>query len=174
MNDAAISPKLIAALAAEPGAVFETVAKEHNATLRQTVDALPEAMRRYAPASSFVEIMGEVANWGDVTLIIHSDDGVMEFTGPIPAGSVGRGYYNIAGSTGFHGHLKHERCAGIAFVERPFFGRPSASMLFFNVDGGVMFKIFVGRDEKRELLPNQLSAFRAMADRLCEPQKRSA
>jgi putative heme utilization carrier protein HutX len=174
MSDAAIPSKLIAALAAEPGAVFETVAKEHNATLRQTVDALPEAMRRYAPASRFVEIMGEVANWGDVTLIIHSDDGVMEFTGPIPAGSVGRGYYNIAGTTGFHGHLKHERCAGIAFVERPFFGRPSASMLFFNVDGGVMFKIFVGRDEKRELLPNQLSAFRAMADRLCEPQKRSA
>jgi putative heme utilization carrier protein HutX len=174
MSDAAISSKLIAAFAAEPGAVFETVAKEHNATLRQTVEALPEAMRRFAPASSFVEIMGEVANWGDVTLIIHSDDGVMEFTGPIPAGSVGRGYYNIAGTTGFHGHLKHERCAGIAFVERPFFGRPSASMLFFNVDGGVMFKIFVGRDEKRELLPNQLSAFRAMADRLCEPQRRSA
>ena len=87
---------------------------------------------------------------------------------------MGRGYYNIAGTTGFHGHLKHERCAGIGFVERPFFGRQSASMLFFNVDGGVMFKIFVGRDEKRELLPNQLSAFRAMADRLCEPQRRSA
>jgi putative heme iron utilization protein len=37
-----------------------------------------------------------------------------------------------------------------------------------------MFKIFVGRDEKRELLANQLAAFRAMADRLCEPQRRSA
>jgi putative heme utilization carrier protein HutX len=174
MSDAAISSKLIAALAAEPGAVFETVAKEHNATLRQTVEALPEAMRRFAPASSFVEIMGEVASWGDVTLIIHSDDGVMEFTGPIPAGSVGHGYYNLTGRTGLHGHLKHERCAGVAFVERPFFGRPSASILFFNLDGGVMFKIFVGRDEKRELLPNQLSAFRAMADRLCDPQRRSA
>jgi heme iron utilization protein len=174
MIDAAAHTKLIAALAAEPGAVFETVAKDHNATLRQTVEALPEAMRRFAPAAGFVEVMGEVATWGDVTLIIHSDDGVMEFTGPIPAGSVGHGYYNLAGRTGFHGHLKHERCAGIAFVERPFFGRPSASILFFNLDGGVMFKIFVGRDEKRELLANQLSAFRAMAGRLCEPQRRSA
>jgi putative heme utilization carrier protein HutX len=174
MIDAAVHTKLTAALAAEPGAVFETVARDHNATLRHTVEALPEAMRRFAPAAGFVEVMGEVATWGDVTLIIHSDDGVMEFTGPIPAGSVGHGYYNLAGRTGFHGHLKHERCAGIAFVERPFFGRPSASILFFNLDGGVMFKIFVGRDEKRELLANQLAAFRTMADRLCEPQRRSA
>jgi putative heme utilization carrier protein HutX len=174
MNDTATHLKLAAVLAAEPGAVFETVAKDHNATLRQTVEALPEAMRRFAPAATFVDVMGEVATWGDVTLIIHSDDGVMEFTGPIPAGTVGHGYYNLAGRTGFHGHLKHERCAGIAFVERPFFGRPSASILFFNLDGGVMFKIFVGRDEKRDLLANQLAAFRAMADRLCEPQRRSA
>jgi putative heme utilization carrier protein HutX len=174
MNDAAAHSKLAAALTAEPGAVFETVARDHNATLRQTVEALPDAMRRFAPAAGFVEVMGEVATWGDITLIVHSDDGVMEFTGPIPAGTVGHGYYNLAGRTGFHGHLKHERCAGIAFVERPFFGRPSASILFFNLDGGVMFKIFVGRDEKRELLANQLAAFRAMADRLCDQQRRSA
>lgn len=174
MTDPAVHIRLAAVLAAEPGAVLETVAKDHNATVRQAVDALPEAMRRYAPASSFVEIMTGVASWGDVTLIVHSDDGVMEFTGPIPAGSVGHGYYNVPGSRGFHGHLKHERCAGIAFVERPFFGRPSASILFFSLDGGVMFKIFVGRDEKRELLPSQLSAFRAIADRLCEPRRTSA
>jgi len=31
-----------------------------------------------------------------------------------------------------------------------------------------MFKIFVGRDEKRELLPDQLAAFRSLADRICD------
>jgi len=31
-------------------------------------------------------------------------------------------------------------------------GRLSASVLFLNIDGGIMFKVFVGRDEKRELL----------------------
>ena len=65
--------------------------------------------------------------------------------------------------------LGPERCAGVAFVERPFFGRPSASILFFNPEGGTMFKIFVGRDEKRELRGDQLAAFRALADRLCTP-----
>ena len=91
----------------------------------------------------------------------------MEFTGPIPPGEIGRGYFNLMGRTGFHGHLRHDRCAGLAFLERPFMGKDSASVLFFNVDGGIMFKVFVGRDEKRELKIDQLAKFRALADRLC-------
>ncbi len=158
---------LAGVLAANPGALFEDIAKEHRVTLRQVVDALPAEMRRFAPGTAFAEVLCDVAAWGEVTVIIHTDDGVMEFTGPIPKGEVGRGYFNLMGRTGFHGHLRHDRCAAVGFVERPFFGRPSASILFFNVDGGIMFKVFVGRDDKRELLPDQLAAFRRLADRLC-------
>jgi putative heme utilization carrier protein HutX len=164
---AAAASDLAGIMATDPGALFETVAKEHGATTRAVVEALPEPMRRFAPGTAFVEAMADIATWGEVTLIIHSDDGVMEFTGPIPRGEVGRGYFNLMGRTGFHGHLRHERCAAIAFVERPFMGRLSASVLFVNVDGGIMFKVFVGRDEKRELLADQLAAFRALADRIC-------
>ena len=77
---------------------------------------------------------------------------------------MGRGYFNLMGRTGFHGHLRHERCARLAFLERPFMGRLSASVLFFNVDGGIMFKVFVGRDGKGELKQEQLLAFRALAE----------
>jgi len=164
---AVAAPDLARIMADDPGALFETVAKEHGVTVRATIEALPESMRRFAPGSTFVEIMNDIAGWGEVTLIIHSDDGVMEFTGPIPRGEIGRGYFNLMGRTGFHGHLRHERCAAVAFVERPFMGRVSASVLFVNVDGGIMFKVFVGRDDKRELLPGQLAAFRALADRTC-------
>jgi hypothetical protein len=158
---------LRAKLTADPGAVIETVAKDHNVTARAVVDAMPETMRRFAPAGAFVDVMGEVAKWGEVTVIVHTEDGIMEFTGPVPPGEVGRGYYNLSGRTGLHGHLRHERCAGIAFMERPFFGRLSASINFFNGDGGIMFKVFVGRDDKRELLADQLTAFRNLANRLC-------
>ena len=109
--------------------------------------------------------MKDIATWGEVTLIVHTDDGIMEFTGPIPAGEVGRGYFNLMGRPGFHGHLRHERCAGLCFLERPFMGRLSAALLFLNVDGGIMYKVFVGRDEKRELLADQLAKFRALAER---------
>lgn len=158
---------LRAKLAAEPGAIVETVAKETGATLREVVEALPNEMRRFAHASAFVPVMDDVAKWGNVTVIIHTDDGVMEIGGPIPPGKIAKEYFNLSGTIGFHGHLRYERCAGVAFVERPFFGRLSASILFLNVDGGIMFKIFVGRDEQRELIGHQLDAFRALADRLC-------
>jgi heme iron utilization protein len=154
-------------LADNPGAVIEDIAREHSARPREVVEALPATMRRFAPGASFVEAMTNIARWGAVTLIVHTDDGIMEFTGPVPAGQVGRGYFNLMGTTGFHGHLRHERCAGLAFVERPFMGRLSASVMFFNVDGGIMFKVFVGRDESRELKGDQLAMFRALADRLC-------
>ena len=163
-----MSVNLESVLAENPGAIVEEVAREHRVTTREVVKALPKAMRKFVTGSAFIEVMKDVGSWGDVTLIIHTDDGIMEFGGPVPAGEVGRGYYNVPGSKGFHGHLRHERCAGIAFVERPFMGRLSASILFFNVDGGIMFKIFVGRDEKRELKQDQLKAFRDLAQQIAE------
>lgn len=153
-------------LAENPGAIVEEVARQHRVTAREVVEAMPSTMRRFAPASAFTEAMTDIGKWGDVTLIVHTDDGIMEFSGPVPAGEVARGYYNVPGSKGFHGHLRHERCAALGFVERPFMGRLSASVLFFNIDGGIMFKVFVGRDQNRELKADQLAAFRALADRL--------
>ncbi|MFZ5690158.1 MAG: heme utilization cystosolic carrier protein HutX [Pseudomonadota bacterium] len=153
-------------LAKHPDVIVEHFAQEAGVTPREVVHALPAAFRTFAGGAHFVEVMNEVARWGDVTLIVHTDDGIMEFGGPIPAGQVSRGYYNIPGTTGFHGHIRHERCAEIAFVERPFMGRHSASILFFNRDGTIMFKIFVGRDANRELKPDQLQSFRRLAQTL--------
>jgi putative heme utilization carrier protein HutX len=158
---------LVRLLAADPGVLIEQVAKDQSATAREVIEALPEEMRKIAPGNAFIPAMQDIGTWGDVTLIVHTDDGIMEFGGPVPAGEVGRGYYNVPGAKGFHGHLRHERCAAIAFVERPFMGRLSASALFINTDGGIMFKVFVGRDEKRELKADQLEKFRELANRLC-------
>jgi putative heme utilization carrier protein HutX len=110
--------------------------------------------------------MQDIAEWGEVTLIVHTDDAIFEFTGAIPKGEVGRGYFNLMQPKGLHGHLRHERCAAIAFVERPFMGKVSAFIAFINRDGGIMFKVFVGRDEARALRGDQLARFHALADRL--------
>jgi putative heme utilization carrier protein HutX len=151
----------------DPSALFEKVAEEQGVTCREAVEALPAEMRRIAPGSAFMAAMEDIAAWGDVTFIIHTGDGIFEIGGPVPKGTEGRGYFNLAGSAGLHGHLRHDRCAAIAFVERPFFGKPSASVLFVNRDGGFMFKVFVGRDENRALKADQLARFRALAERLC-------
>jgi len=153
-------------LSENPGVVFEDAAREHNLPPRAIVEALPETMRSFAPGLAFIVAMDDLATWGDVTLIVHTDDGIMEFGGPIPKGQVARGYFNLMGRTGFHGHLRHERCAGIAFVERPFMGRTSCLLIFLNSEGGIMFKVFVGRDEQGQLRADQVEKFKALRDRL--------
>ena len=158
--------ELKAHMAENPGAVIEDVARQRKVSSRAVIEALPPQMLRLGAGSAFADTMQDIAQWGEVTLIVHTDDAIFEFTGAIPAGEVGRGYFNLMGRTGFHGHLRHERCAGLCFLERPFMGRLSASVLFFNVDGGIMFKVFVGRDEKRELKADQLEKFRALAEGL--------
>lgn len=160
-----VASSVVEYLAAHPDVIVEHYAQDAGVTPREVVEALPPQMRTLADGTSFIDVMADVADWGDVTLIVHTDDGIMEFGGPIPAGQVSRGYYNIPGTAGFHGHLRHERCNGIAFVERPFMGRNSASILFFNTNDHIMFKIFVGRDADRTLKPYQLERFRALARR---------
>jgi len=145
------------------GAVIEDVARERNVTPRAVIEALPDTMVRIGPGNQFAAAMQDVAQWGDVTMIVHTDDAIFEFTGAIPAGEVGCGYFNLMQPKGLHGHLRHERCGGVAFVERPFFGKSSAFVAFFNVDGGIMFKVFVGRDDKRGLKADQLERFRKLA-----------
>lgn len=150
-------------MADNPGGVIEDVARENSVSAREVIEALPDDMRRFAPGSAFVPAMQDIATWGEVTLIVHTDDGIFEVTEPVGGGEVGRGYYNIMKPKGLHGHLRHERCGSIAFVERPFMGKSSAFVAFLNVDGGVMFKVFVGRDETRALKADQLEKFRALA-----------
>ena len=153
-------------MAENPGAVIEDVARERNVTPRAVIEAMPEMMVRIGPGSQFATAMQDIAQWGEVTMIVHTDDAIFEFTGAIPAGEVGRGYFNLMQPKGLHGHLRHERCAAVAFVERPFMGKASAFVAFINVDGGIMFKVFVGRDEARALRGDQLKRFQSLADNL--------
>jgi len=158
--------ELKAHMADNPGAVIEDVARQRKVTPRAVIEALPGEMVRLGAGSEFANAMQDIAEWGEVTLIVHTDDAIFEFTGAIPAGEIGRGYFNLMQPRGLHGHLRHERCGGIAFVERPFMGKQSAFAAFLNVDGGIMFKVFVGRDETRALRADQLARFRALADRI--------
>lgn len=153
-------------LTSRAGGVLESVAAEHGVSLRTVVGCLPQEMWRETGGERFCEVMAEVADWGPVTLIVHTQDGVFEFSGPLPAGSLGHGFFNLHGTGGLSGHLRAERCASIVFLRRPFMGKRTASIQFFNGAGGAMFKIFVGRDAEGELSASQLERFDALEQRL--------
>ena len=61
-------------------------------------------------AAHFAAAMQDIAQWGEVTLIVHTDDAIFEFTGAIPAGEIGRGYFNLMQPKELYCHLRHERC----------------------------------------------------------------
>lgn len=157
---------LKAHMAQNPGAVIEDVARERKVTPRAVIEALPVEMVRTGGGDAFAAAMQDIAQWGEVTLIVHTDDAIFEFTGAIPSGEIGRGYFNLVQPKGLHGHLRHQRCAAIAFVERPVMGKSSAFIAFLSVDGGIMFKVFVGRDEARALRQDQLEQFRSLAGKI--------
>lgn len=91
------SSALRAKVAENPGIVFEDAAREHNVAPRAVVEALPDGMRRFAPGTAFIDAMNDISEWGDVQVIVHTEDGIMECGGPIPKGSVARGYFNQIG-----------------------------------------------------------------------------
>ena len=159
-------PALAERLAQSADGVLEQIAREYAVSTFDVVQALPAEHRTIVPGTMFEKLMQELTGWGEVLFIVHTPDIVLECAGSIPPGSFSRGYYNLHGDSPIGGHLKAENCTHIAFVSRPFMGRASRSLQFFNAAGEAMFKIFVRRDKERNLLPQQLAMFDALRSRL--------
>ncbi len=154
-----------AALAEKPDGVLESLAETHGVSYRAVLDCLAPEQRRAAPSAQFDAVWEDLTSWGTVMFIVHTQNGVFETKAPLPPGTHARGYFNIHGASPIGGHLKIDRCAGIYFVDRPFFGRRSCSIQFLDRDGDAMFKVFVGRDEQRQLLPDQIGRFEVLRER---------
>jgi putative heme utilization carrier protein HutX len=154
-------------LAEKPDGVLEALAVQHGLPLQTVVECLPETMWTRVSGAHFVGAMEEIATWGPVTVIAHTKDVILEFEGPLPPGRLGHGFYNLQGGHGgLHGHLRADNCKTIVFLQRPFMGKDTASVQFFNADGEAMFKIFVGRDDKGVLRADQIARLTTLQNRL--------
>ena len=151
-----------------PGQVLEMLAAQNQCRFEDVIRCLPEENVRQTEGSRIVEILQAVAAWDEsVTFIAHTPDAIVEVSGKLPNGKVGRGFYNFdhpETDGGVHGHIYYENCASIYLLERPFMGKATCSLNFINRNGGAMFKIFVGRDEAGELKQHQIEAMRKLFD----------
>lgn len=148
------------------GGAIEGLAEESGTTAREVVAGLPKEARSFVSANKFMQVMDDIAGWGEVSVVLRTADGVVELVSPLPKGDLAHGYFRWLGTGKIRAHFRYENCAGIAFVERPFMGRPSAAVLFFDRQGGVMFKICLPRDANDAPRQDQLESFRALAARL--------
>lgn len=153
------------ALADDAGAVLDYVARDTGVTPADVVSCLPPEQARTIPGDKFAEVMTEISGWGEITFIVMTDDVIFEAKGEVPKGSEARGFYNLHGKP-IGGHLKFDNCASVSFVSRPLFTSDTHSVQFHNHDGGCMFKIYLGRDGDRQLIPEQVALFRAYRDKM--------
>ncbi|MFT0851395.1 heme anaerobic degradation radical SAM methyltransferase ChuW/HutW [Achromobacter sp. F4_2707] len=158
---------LQAELAKNPGGILEALAAQYGVSQQAVVEALPQEMRTRVAGSAFVDVMQDLAGWGKMTVIVHTPDVIIECHAAVPTGKLGHGFYNLQGGDGpLSGHLRPERCGAIYFVRRPFMGKETRSVQFFNADGDAMFKVYVGRDEGRELKSDQVERFNELERKL--------
>jgi putative heme utilization carrier protein HutX len=161
-QDSEMRVPLAARLASSSEGLLEHIAREYGVSTFEVVRNLPADQRGIAPGEAFADVMENVSTWGEILFLIHNADIVLECTGTLPAGSFGRGYFNIHGDSPSGGHIRADNCKSIAFVARGGSGRPSMSIQFYNAAGDAIFKIFVRRDANRELVPEQVAKFEVL------------
>ncbi|EOW2077686.1 heme utilization cystosolic carrier protein HutX [Vibrio mimicus] len=147
----------------QPTLLPAAMAEQLNVTEFEVVNALPDDMVAVVDGNQAQAILESLPDWAPVTTIITVAGSIFEVKAPFPKGKVARGYYNLMGREGeLHGHLKLDNISHVALVSKPFMGRESHYFGFFTEQGDNAFKIYLGRDEKRELIPEQVARFKAM------------
>ncbi|MGF1754125.1 heme utilization cystosolic carrier protein HutX [Vibrio makurazakiensis] len=163
LNNQALTEQVAQVLEDEPKLLAAAIAEKLGVTEADVVCAFPSEMVSVLSGDHAQLILETLVGWGPVTTIVHSFGSIFEVKAPFPKGKVARGYYNLMGKEGeLHGHLKLDTIKTIALVSKPFMGRESHYFGFFSECGSNAFKIYLGRNEKRELIPEQVERFKAL------------
>lgn len=125
---------------------------------------LPDEFVKVFPAERAEEIFKTISQWGTFTTIIEKAGSIFEIKDRFPSGVIARGYYNLnmkEDEGALHGHIKMDTLGYIAFVSIPFRGKESYNIAFIAHNGETIFKVYLGRDEQRQLFPQQVENFKA-------------
>jgi putative heme utilization carrier protein HutX len=153
----------------EPTLLPAAIAQQLNVSEFEAVAALPEEMVVIVDGEQAQYILESLVGFGPVTTIVQSFGSIFEVKAPFPKGKVARGYYNLMGKDGeLHGHLKLENVKNIALVSKLFMGQESHYFGFFDQSGSNIFKIYLGRDKKRALIPEQVATFKQWQQELAK------
>ena len=167
-----IAQRIHALLEQDPSAHPSSIATELAVSEWEVVRHLPAELMTLVPSDQAEALLADLASWGQVTTIVESDGSIFEVKAPFPKGKTARGYYNLMGRDGeMHGHLKLDNVVGIALVSKLFMGKEGHSFQFFSHSGRCIFKVYLGRDEQRKLLPAQVERFMALRHQYQEEVK---
>ncbi|WP_019933471.1 heme utilization cystosolic carrier protein HutX [Oceanimonas smirnovii] len=160
-----LKESISALLAAEPALRPVEMARRLNTSEWRVMQCLPANMVCPLAGRHAQTVLEQVAEWGPVTTIIEVSGSVFEVKAPLPRGRIGHGYYNLFGAPGeLHGHLKLDAICHIALQSKPHRGKEAHAIVFYNEAGHCIFKIYLGRDDKGTLFPEQVAAFHVLKE----------
>ncbi|WP_375057528.1 heme utilization cystosolic carrier protein HutX [Zobellella sp. DQSA1] len=160
-----LTQKITRLLAEQPGLRTVEMAALLEISEWQLVSRLSAGLCRPVAGKHARTILERVAEWGPVTTIVEVAGSVFEVKAALPKGRLGHGYFNLFGQPGqLHGHLKLEAIAHVALLSRPHRGKEAHAIVFYDAEEHCIFKIYLGRDERGELFPDQVQAFNALKE----------
>lgn len=149
-----------------PSVMPRTLAEELGVSEAEVVRALPEDMRVEAPAGDFEAIWDAMCGWEKVTFIAVNPGIIVEVPCKLPKGRPGHGMFNLMDKASpLGGHIFARKVAQVWLVSKPFFGLESHSAQFFDAEGGILFSVYAGRDESRNILDSVRAGFLALRAR---------
>ena len=160
IEPSALTAAVAALYASEPDLMLADMAQRLGCSELEVASRLPAEVATLMPLTLIDELLESLPEWGPLTTIVASGGSIFEFKGDFPRGKYGHGYYNLyTKGEGLHGHLKIDGFAAVALISKPFRGTESHHFCFFGSNGSPVFKVYLGRDKARQLLPEQVAHF---------------
>lgn len=163
--------RIEALFAQNPKISIAQICKELGAKEIDVLLNLPERYGKSTGGDKFCEVIRELEGWGEVLFVKNTPSFIIEFKTKIPSGKSAQGFYNFGmGANGdeahglgiLGGHLKTDEIDKIILVTQTFMGMLSKFVGFYDKAGENIFKIYVSRDEKGQLLAEQDAKFEAL------------
>ncbi len=149
-----LSDKIAAILAEKPSTMVRNMALELGFSELEITRCLPKEMHLELPKEDFVQIWESMCLWGKFTFLAETSGAILEIAGELPKGRIMHGMYNLMDKNfALGGHILMENICHIWLVSKPAFGLESHSVQFFSAKGQPCFSVYLGRDSKRNILP---------------------
>ena len=133
--------------------------------MQNNIEEINEDLEKVVDGSKFDEIIEDISKWGKILMIKITPSFVIEIKDFMPTGTYGHGYYNFnTQGSSISGHLKSSDIEKIVFSSKIHRGMLSHSVSFNDINGEHIFKVFVTRNENREIIKDQFDKFIALRD----------
>ena len=133
--------------------------------MQNNIEEINEDLEKVVDGSKFDEIIEDISKWGKILMIKITPSFVIEIKDFMPTGRYGHGYYNFnTQGSSISGHLKSSDIEKIVFSSKIHRGMLSHSVSFNDINGEHIFKVFVTRNENREIIKDQFDKFIALRD----------